>query len=212
MTNTNALEYSKNEARTKGIAAVTVGNSKVRVEFADGKFDKKFPKDALPDVPTFGSGEEAEDFFVVINADKTEIESIGPVQGIFRARCVDFSRPDGEDSDPAPYEKSGSDGKKEWSYMAFNAFFQITKDRFKGVRIPKFFHYKFKDNGKSYAKWDGSLESKNAKWLPVLVEFCEVMEIVNEPIEWPDDGNVLPELLRRLLANKKEVDIVVKNG
>lgn len=54
--------------------------------------------------------------------------------------------------------------------------------------------------------------SQKAIWLPKLQEFCEVTGCVEEALPFPEDGNVLPELLSRCLADKKKVQLIIKNG
>lgn len=217
----NALSANKPESqkRKSGIATIKVveDNCKVTfqddsVEFDTGKNSKKFPLEDMPKFPKLSEGEK--DYFVVLNGDADSVDSIGPVEGVFPAKFVGFNlgRAD-EDKDPAPFEKDSKNEK--WpSYLAMLAFFEIQSGPFKRVRIPYFLHYKFEESSSDagMAAWKGDPENRKATRLHQLIEFCEKLGLTDEPIEWPDDGNILPELQERGLDDPKTVRIVVKNG
>lgn len=216
----NALKANKSESkkRVSGIATIKTGKDKARITFQDdntqfdnGKNVKTFALDDLPRVPKLNP-ESEDDYFVVLNSDGDEVEVISPVEGVFQAQCVDLSRPN-EDDDPAPFEVTPK--KEGWaSYLAFLAFFEITNGTFKKIKIPYFLHYKFSESkeDEGFAAWMGDPENRKATRLHQLIEFCEKLDLVSDAIEWPEDGNILPELLNRILKNKKIVKIVVKNG
>lgn len=220
MASKNALSANKSESkkRTTGLATIKAGETKVRISFQDeetlfdnGKNVKAFAYDDLPKTPKLSNGSEDE-YFVVLTSDGDEVESIGPVEGVFSARCLDLSRPS-EDDDPEPFEVSPKNEK--WDpYQAFLAFFEIQSGPFKKVRIPYFLHYKFEESKENpgFAAWKGDPENKKATRLAQIIEFCEKLDVVAEPIEWPEDGNILPTLLDRILENNKTVKIVVKKG
>lgn len=221
MATKNALGANKSESkkRTTGLATIKAGDNKVRITFQDedtvfdnGKNVKTFAYDDLPKTPKFTADSKDNDYFVVLSPDGDEIESIGPVEGVFTAKCIDLSRPK-EDEDPEPFEVSPKNEK--WDpYQAFLAFFEIQSGPFKKVKIPYFLHYKFEESktDAGFAAWKGDPENKKATRLAQIIEFCEKLDVVAEPIEWPEDGNVLPTLLDRILENNKTVKIVVKKG
>lgn len=215
----NVLSGSKTETqkRKKGIATIKVVGEKCRVtfdddavEFDNGKNSKSFELDEMPKYPKLPEGSKS--YFVVLNQDADTVESIGPVEGVFPAHLVDFNRQD-EDSDPAPLEKESTNEK--WPpYQYFLAFFEITGGPYKKVKIPYFLHYKFEESSENPGEtgWKGNPENRKATRLHQLIEFCEKLDLTDEPIKWPDDGNILPTLLERAEENPKSVKIVVKNG
>src|SRR5581483_615729 len=220
MNTKNALSSNKSERkkRVAGVANIKGGDEKVRITFDNdefvfdsGKNSKTLSYDDLPKIPKILPGSD-DDYFVVLSSDRDTVQSIGPVEGVFSARCVDLSRPK-DDADPEPFEVNPKEGEP---YLAFNAFFEIQSGPFKKIRIPFFLHYKFEESRQfsGMAAWmDGNDVWKGRQThLGRLKEFCERMEIVSEPIEWPEDGNILPVLLERLLENNKAVKIVVSNG
>lgn len=220
MANKNVLSANKTESkkRATGVATVKAGEAKVRVTFRNedtwfdnGKNSKTFAYDDLPKTPKISPNSE-EEYFVVLSPDKDEIQSFGPVEGVFTAKCVDLSRPNA-DEDPAPYEVTPKNEKWE-AYLAFNAYFEIQSGSFKKLQIPYFLHYKFEESktDEGMTAWKGDPENRKATRLHQLIEFCEKLNLVAEPIEWPEDGNILPVLLDRILENNKIVKIVVKNG
>jgi hypothetical protein len=143
----------------------------------------------------------------VLSPDKTEVERIGPSKGLFTVRCIDFVRPkEGEDPEPKDYE--GKD--KKYEYRAFSALLEVQSGKFKGCVIPRFLHYKFSDNGEGKAAFKGNPEKSPR--LKELQEFCELTGATEEQLDWPEDGNILPDLLSVILRQKTLFDIVVKDG
>lgn len=211
--NKNALKYKQSEARTYGLATVKVGKSKVKVTFKDGD-SYTFPNDSdyLPKRPRLATDTE-DIYMVVLTPDKDAIEKIGPSEGHVLAKVTDFSRPD-EDSDPEPIDATYIDKKthEESHYQKFTAFFTVQSGKYKGCVIPHFLRYKFADDGDGYAMWNGNPSAPNAVHLPRLEEFCIKVGCVEEPIEWPEDGNILPELLRRALKADRTVELIIKDG
>lgn len=215
----NALNANKgsSEKRKRGIATIKVVGDKCKVTFTDdsvefdnGTNSKIFKLENMPRPPKLSEGEK--DYFVVLNQDADSVEVIGPVEGLFHARFKDFNR-ENDDADPAPLEKDPANEK--WKpYQYFLAFFEVTKGGFKGLEIPYFLHYKFEENNKEpgVVAWKGDPENRKATRLHQLIEFCEKLDLVSEPIEWPEDGNILPVLYERATEHPKEVKILIKNG
>lgn len=216
----NALGFKKSDyvKPVSGIATIKAGvNGKGRVTFQDeeikfstGKNSMVVSLDDLPDVPAIAP-ESEDDYFVKFNPDTDEIFYIGPVQTTVNAKLVDFSRPE-EDADPAPYERTNE--KYNTTYLAFSAVFQVQGGQFKKLKLHQFHHYKFCENPQQegFAMFEGDPDNKKAIWLPKLVNFCEKLGLVDEQIEWPEDGNILPELLQRALDNDKTVKLAINKG
>lgn len=217
----NALGYKKPEQnkRVSGVASFKAGDTKVRVtfqdddkEFANGSNTEKFAlADLQKKLRSLEPNSEG-DYFIVLSSDGDEIDSIGPVEALVKAKLVDFSRPDGDEQDPRPIEKPTNYNGKEGSYQYFLAFFKVIAGEFKGNKVGKFLHYKFVDNGDGQAVFLGDPSYAKATRLRELIEFCEKLGMVDEPIDWPEDGNILPVLLERGLAADKTVNLVIKNG
>jgi len=215
----NKLGYVGNsfEKKIYGVANVHAGKNKIVVTLLgkDGTEGDSynFRFDDLPKVPKIQP--ETEDVYnVVLSPDGETVEKIGPVEGHYMARLVDFGRPE-EDADPTPQliEKQNADGKP-YSYEQFTADFEIVKGKFKGVKIRHWLRYLFLENPNQpgFAGWKGNPDNPNAKHLPRLVEFCDKCGMVDEDLEWPEDGNVLPELLRRGIKANRTVDLTIKGG
>lgn len=212
--NTWGTVERKNNPR--GLAEITFGKNKVRVEFSDGTIKKDFPKDELPEFPEFihklKEGTRL-DAFVVLSTDKQSIERIGPDKGRAFFHVIDFVRPE-KDSDPAPKEYEGNDKyKKEGqsnTYKAFSALLEITDGKWKGCVISTFLHYKFDDDGRGYTAFTGDpSKSKNSK---TLRNFCEAAGATAKPLPWPEDGNILPDLLKVMLRADKTFEAQIENG
>lgn len=196
------VETNKNP---KGIAQITVGEKKCRIEFEDGSINKKFLLEDLPDYPrNLKTGR----YFVTLDKEKSEVTRIGPanLRGL-RVRCVDFVRPE-EGADPEPKEYTGKNKKsgKEFSYRAFTVLLEVQKGDFKGCVIPSFISYLFTDDGTGTA----AFADTSSKYLEYLQEFCEATGITEE--EMPYEENLLPAMLARVLQYKREFEIDVKNG
>jgi hypothetical protein len=225
----NALGYNKVDYKKKvqGLATIKAGKDKVRItffekegatlEFDNGEMSKVFTFKELPKFPVIPTNSE-DTYFVKLNNDGDEVESISPADGVYTAQVMDMSRPE-KDADPAPYEITPRDPKFP-AYLAFNVYWKIIEGDFKGCVLNQFFHYSggsdkpyFAENAenKGYTNWGMPVTDK-AKWLPLLQDFCLKTDCVGEPIEWPEDGNVLPELLSRILSNKKKIKLFVKDG
>jgi hypothetical protein len=228
----NALGYNKTEYKkqVQGLAVIKSGKDKCSItflnnkpehvehplEFDNGESKKIFLLKDLPKTPTIPTNSE-DTYFVKLNKDGDEVESISPADGVYTAQVMDMSRPE-KDADPAPYLKKPYNPKFD-EYLAFNVYWKVVEGDFKGSILNQFLHYSSGDkpffaeskDTPGYANWGMSVTEK-ATWLPLLQEFCLKNDCVGKPIEWPEDGNVLPELLSRILSNKKKIKLFVKDG
>ncbi len=195
-------------ASPKGLAKVKVSKTgkKVKIIFEDGSVEKTFSVDMLPSTP---KNLKTGMYFAVLSSDRTEVISIRPERGLFKVRCVDFVRPE-DGADPIP--KTYNNKKYGYSYQAFTAMLEIVEGQYKGVQIPYFLHYKVTDDGQGYAGIRGNPNDPKATRVQQFVEFVDITGISDEQIPWPEDGNILPEMLRICLKKKKQFDIVLKNG
>lgn len=216
MAGKNALGFggSANSTWKKGEALFKFVEDKGRVKIKLDGTVYVIKENMLPDIPEKIS--EKEEYFVELRLDEDgeeveEVVSIRPVQWMgLKMKCVDFTR--NESEEPAPYEKTATYNGKEVTYQAFTAFMECLDGEFKGVKFPYWMHYKFENDGTGMARWAGNIENKKATRLRQCVEFFVMMGAVEEPIEWPDDGNILPELLARIKAAGVVVETAGKEG
>lgn len=209
----NTMNSKTANSKLYGLAAVKVGKSAVKITFEESGDSFKFTLDDLPSMPKLRP--ESEDtYMVVLSSDQDAIEKIGPAEGHFPAHCVDFARPE-EDADPVPVEGTSNYNGKETKYLRFTAFWEIISGKYKGLIVPQFLRYKFAEDSDGKVMWDGNPSNPKATHLPKLVDFCEKTGCFDSETdlgEWPDDGNILPELLNRILGRDKQVDLVIKKG
>jgi hypothetical protein len=207
----NVFGFSTNEARTYGLAKVRVRGDAVKVTFIDGGAPFKFHKDDLPKRPRLLDDSE-DTYNVVLSADKDTIEKISPAEGRVTAHLLDFWRPEeGADPEPADDTYETPEGKTIVR-QKFVAVFEVTDGKYKGVTIPHFLKYLFEDDNNGMVKFKGNPQARNAVHLPRLLDFCDKTGMVEEPMEWPEDGNVLPALLERGLNADRTVELIIKKG
>lgn len=207
-----------------GAAALKIVGDNVRVKFHDKEFNGKttegkkyhFTRKDLPKSPKF-AGDISEDFYVRLNKDEDAIDYIAPMDGMFTVKLVDFTRPDGEDKPPrfVEDEKAQERYQKKEPVFVFTAHLLVTSGDFKGVKLYKKLHYKFTDDGEGNTMFTfDPAQAKQKRWARCveLIKFLEVAELASSPIEWPEDGNVLPELLERAEENGVKFNVVIENG
>lgn len=216
MATSQTWDTIERKGNPKGLATITFGERKVKIEFVDGSVSKEFSKDALPDLPKFLHKMEAKkkiEAFVVLSSDMSEIQSVRPERGRVKVKCVDFVRNE-EGSDPEPKEYQGNEKyAKEGQpnkYLAFNALMEVIEGIWIGVTIPLFLHYKFTDNGRGKAAFVGSEEkSKN---LRKLKQFCNQTGVTKVQFDWPEDENILPQMLKQIRKVGAEFEVQVNAG
>lgn len=206
----NALKSKTAQPKQYGLATVKVGKNSAKITFEESGESYKFSLDDIPSRPKL-LPESEDTYMVVLTPDKDGVEKIGPAEGHFQAHCVDMARPE-EDADPVPVEVEREFKGKTVIQVKFTPIFEILTGKYKGLQIPHFLQYKFAEDEDGNAMWDGDPTNPKAVHLPRLVEFCEKTGCVESPIEWPEDGNILPELLSRIQKKDRTVDLVIKKG
>jgi len=182
-------------------------------KFSNGDMSAIFDQNSLP--IKFQDGTE-DVVIITLNPDGDKIDVIAPYEGVYSAKFVNFSRPNGEGTPPMWTEEEKTFDAKTYTVLKFVAYFELTRSKeFKGVKIPFFMRYMFQDGKDGFASWAFTIQNGKAKKSTNgqrLMDFCEKLNTVNEPISWPEDGNVLPELERRALAYGKEVKVTISKG
>jgi len=194
-------------------------NQEVPVTFTDGKVSKIFEMSQVP-VPL----ESGFDEVLVVHSDEEGVKVFSPFDGTYKCEFVEFSRPNGEGTLPIwkesePKTWSGGKGGKARSYttLDFRAYLKISTNRFfKDVVVVHFLQYLFTDNGAGSAAFKFELLSptraKQSKHGQKLIDLCTAYGMVDTPIEWPEDGNILPELEKRAQQKHKQAMVSFKDG
>jgi len=211
-----AITYKPVSDRMYGLAKVKVGQKRAKISWlGEDAVTKTVDLDAFPDVPVLKPNTE-KNYYVVYNSSSDEVESVGPESGLFKVRCVDMSRPE-EGADPEPIEgmsfKDSKTGKENTSFY-FKVWFKILDKAYKGVKVPMNLGYKFRRANDGTTTFTADPTSPKATAVRKVYEFLELTGVLDgDEISWDDnDGNVLPEILGRILAEKRELSILIKEG
>lgn len=222
MAKTGALGHKENSEyvpQVSGLATIKTGEQFAMITFEDnsktfdnGTAKKKIALSDLPKYPKLPTNTEKH-YRVRLNKEGDAVDSIFPAEGHFNAKVIDMGRRANEGDDPQPYEKVfGAGTPKESRHLEFYVTYKIVKGAMKGATAPYFLHYKFDDNGDGQATFTGNPDNPKATRLQQLIEWCNKHGTIEEPITWPEDGNILPELLERAMDADREVEVIVKNG
>lgn len=222
MAKTGALGHKENSEyvpQVSGLATIKTGETKAKVtfdesskEFDNGTSTKTVPLGELPKFPKIQPNSENK-YRVRLNKEGDQIDSIFPAEGHFMAKVIDMGRRKDAESEPEPYEKVfGVGTPKESHHLEFFPIYKITQKGMKGAQAPYFLHYKFDDDGKGFTTFYGNPDNPKATRLLQLIDWCNKHGVIDEPISWPEDGNICPELLERALEADREVEIIVKDG
>lgn len=186
-------------------------------EFENGTTSFKAKLADLPKHPKLPTNlKTPRQYRIRMNEDGDEIEAIQPVRGSFRAKLIDLGKRANKDSEPTPYEKWYHKGEKDENmHLEFFVVYEIIEGPFKGVQLPAYnLHYKFdQDPEEDDMTRFNTANTPQAKQLHRLIEWGEVQGgLFDNPIEWPDDGNILPTLLERALDADREVMVILDKG
>jgi len=214
MAKKNALGFGggKSFNRKKGAATIKFSKDEKRIKITWEDDELTCSAKLLPEIPEEIS--TTTEYYVEARLDEDDTVKeiiIRPLIWMgLKMKFVDFSR-ESEDSPPAPYTVEPTNEK--WKpFEAFNAFMEFLDGEFKGVTVPYWMHYKFENDGKGYARWSGDPSNKKATRVRQCYEFFTLHEAVDEPIEWPDDNNVLPELYNRIMDAGVVVETAGRDG
>lgn len=219
--NSIALGFKKSQpSRLVGLVEIITGTDKAKITMLDEnktfKDGSKSIKLALADLPLRlkPNNKEPKQFRIRMNPDGTEVESLGPVTGLFDLEFVELGpRPD-KDGQPMPEEKIWNEGKdNENSHWEFWASYKITSGQFKGVVAPAYrLHYKFEQDADGMTMFAFNPENKKATRGQQLIEWGMLHgNIWGEPITW-DDETILDVLEERVLEGNRFVQGLFKDG
>ena len=204
-------------------------NGEAQFKERDGKWAVKFKtgetfhfsSDKLPKYPE-KIAVDATAYFVSIMLDESEknveqVRSIRPMRWKDELMLVtDCTR---VDDIPSFYSKTSNfDTNKEVVQVNWMLEFVDKESPYFGVQVPYNIHYRFTVGDDGNAVWDFSEYQMNhpkATRIRQCVEFyVEQMGVLSpeRPVEWPDDGNIIPELLARIKANKRYIRTFGKEG
>lgn len=233
------MSYSKNNNNSDGgsgfeylRAKLQVGKNAGRVYFLDqmeegfdgagNKVDvfrsQKFNTEDLPKLPALPQDITIPECQVVLDPEGN-IVGIGPWNGSFKAKVFDFGPKTPDGSKPMSRIKDKPNKQKPgttYKDVMFWCIWQITDHGvddglWLGATPYQFLKDKFfkREDGMTDIMGDPAKGNTHAARLR---EWGDALHLWDDDIEYPADGNVLPELLRRAKERGDELVIVVKNG
>lgn len=180
------------------------GTPELRVDLADlPKFPKILPNDKTGKL-----------YRVRMSADGDEVENLGPVNTSVTGIIVDVSREGGADGTPYSYEKE-NDFDPDKPLKEFWISYKVTDGHFKNVVLPAYrLRDIFEENPDELGsvKFTGNPNNPKATQIRRTVEWGQLYNVWDEPIQWPSDGNVIPEIFDRAMADNKPVNIEINSA
>lgn len=179
----------------------------------------KFDFADLPDFPKLPEDAVIEECQVVYDNKNDKIIGIGPYNGSFRGKAIDLGPKTPDGSAPMSRIQNKPDKKhpgKSYKDVNFWAIYQVTDKEIDGglwlgAKGFCFLKDKFYNRGDGFVDIIGDSEKANTH-ATKLREWGDQHHLWEEDIQWPADGNVLPELLRRLQERGDEVLLIFKKG
>lgn len=148
--------------------------------------------------------------------NKPKVVAVNPWEGRFEAIAYDLG-PKSDDGDFPVYtveEMQGDNGtyvrKKFW------CAYEIQKDlEFDGLWVgstPRYhLQHRVQKSEDGMVELDGNAANPNSTRIRQFANWTAAQQI-DQDMQWPEDGNALPEFLRRLKANSKPVTITIDKG
>ena len=185
----------------------------------------KFPDSLLPEYPE--KVEIGTKYFVVIvleaGADgeaTSKVEKVSDIRPLMWVdelmKIVDCTREGNKpEGTPKFYSKKSTYKEDEEVHMV-NWMFEFQEGDYKGVRVPYNVHYRFTADENGEAVYDFSEYVYNlpqATRVHQVVNFYDKMlGVLDTPIVWEEDGNIIPTLYGRILAADKTFLVTGVNG
>lgn len=194
-----------------GVGTLEFGKTKVRITFEDkDKGQYTLPLSALEDLAF--EPKEGKDYYIALNGKGDTVYNIRPAQGIFTVRCVDFVRPDKDQTEaPEPQTRSMQRDGKQQTWRIFNTKLEIVDDaRYDGVTMTAQLPYDWFMEAD-----DGSVglrePQKHSDHFDRLETFLDLSGAFETVIDW-DDENILPALLTVIKKAKRKFDVELRDG
>lgn len=188
------------------------GESTLKVKIAD------LPKEAKRVIKA--NMTSPKEFRVRLNEDGDEVETVTPARGVFtNCKLIGLGPKDADGKFRPMIHKVYNEGTdKENAHDEFIAIYEIQDGPFKGVQLPGYYlHYKYEEVPEG--EEDEGMTQYNTVDTPQASQLHKLQAwerthggIVDEPIEWPDDGDIRPTLEERALENDVTVTLVFENG
>jgi hypothetical protein len=194
-----------------GVGTLELGKTKVRITFEDAdKGQYTLPLSVLDDLPF--EPKEGKDYYIALNGKGDTVYNIRPAQGIFTVRCVDFIRPDKDQTEaPEPQTRSMTRDGKVNTWRIFSIKLEIVDHPvYSGVTLTAQLPYDWfmqADDG-SVGLREPQKQSNHYDNLESFLDFSGAFETV---IDW-DDENILPALLTVIKKAKKKFDVEIRDG
>ncbi len=179
--------------------------------------------DNLP--PTFQNikpGTVVDDVYVLMDITNRKAISINPWNGVYEAVCYELGSNQGrtEDNRPqfeyVPPEDPRNTYHKE-DLRKFYAAYEILEDTeygglFKGAKPRYHMQHVFTNDGHGMVAIEEPLFWRGRRTNSGKLMEWTVAHEIDQDMEWPEDGNCLPETEQRILQLNKPVRIHITNG
>ena len=171
----------------------------------------------LPDFPVIPHEQPKFNFRVAViwDAEKQSVIALNPWSGVYEAIGIDVGPRPEEGGDPISKvtEKVGQD-QKPYIDKSFYVIFKIIEKNeangfFDGTTPRMFLKDKFFMRPDGMTDVSGTSKSKHTLRVS---EFGEMTGVFDDDIQFPEDGNVLPIILERLIEISRPVRLTFKNG
>lgn len=220
---TGVIEYWSTEKTARITSRVTdkdsgktvaLPNGQVTMDISLSDLSKPIQRVIKPNVDR----EKPRKLRVRLNEDGDNVENVGPVTGTFTLKAVGLG-PKNRDGEFKLKHKVYHEGEKNQSeHDEFFCAYVIQDKPYTGMEAPAFWmHYKFREIPAGMA--DEGFTAYNTKLTPQATQLRKLQNwmavsgnLDEQPIRWPDDGIILPELEERLLDADILVSGVFENG
>jgi len=152
-------------------------------------------------------------WYVRLNQDKDKFLSAYPANGMLTVKVNKFPAPEGEE--PTPKLKEANYEGKAYSYQQFTVLLDVVSpEKLKGVTLPLTLRYHFDEMTeeiKGKPEQVVAYSHPNSKYTSLLMDFCDAVGFWDKG-PMPFKPNILPAMQRRVLANDRKFQVVIKDG
>lgn len=194
-------------------------------ELGDDPKSYKFPDSLLPEFPKMV--EIGTKYYVVIVLEagangeaSTKVEKVSDIRPLTwvdeKMKIVDCTREGNKPEGTPKFYSKKSAYKEDEEVHQINWMFEFQEGDFEGVRVPYNVHYRFTCSDDGLAIYDFSEYVYNlpqASRVHQVVNFYEkLLGVLDKPITWEEDGNIIPTLYGRILEANKTFLVSGSNG